>query len=83
MIGAQNNDHTFCARVDGRDGTFTMRGSDFNILNLPLEMQGNVVPFSSDGSESEHNALTNHRFVFSRGFGVGDCRTGAPPVRLS
>ena len=39
MIGAQNNDRTFCARVDGRDGTFTMRGSDFNILNLPLEMQ--------------------------------------------
>jgi len=39
MIGAQNNDRTFCARVDRRDGAFAMRGSDFNILNLPLEMQ--------------------------------------------
>src|SRR6266849_6470144 len=39
-VGAQNNDTSFCARVDGRDGTFTIRGSDFNNLKLPLETQG-------------------------------------------
>jgi len=39
-VGAQNNDGTFCGRVDGRDGTFTIRGSDFNNLKLPLETQG-------------------------------------------
>ena len=44
VIGAQNNDGTFCARVDGRDGTFAMRGPDFNILKLPLEMQGKLSP---------------------------------------
>src|SRR5580765_3995740 len=38
-VGAQNNDGTFCARVDGRDGTFTIRGTDFNNLKLPLETQ--------------------------------------------
>jgi hypothetical protein len=40
IIGAQNNDGTFCARVDGRDGTFTISGSDFTKLKLPLETQG-------------------------------------------
>jgi hypothetical protein len=39
-IGAQNSDGTFCARVAGRDGTFTIRGSDFNTLRSPLDMQG-------------------------------------------
>jgi hypothetical protein len=39
-VGAPNNDGSFCAHVDGRDGTFTIRGSDFNNLKLPLEMQG-------------------------------------------
>jgi hypothetical protein len=39
-VGAQNNDSTFYARVDGRDGTFTIRGSDFNNLKLPIETQG-------------------------------------------
>jgi len=43
-VGAQNNDGTFCARVDGRDGTFTIRGSDFNNLKLPLETQGTASP---------------------------------------
>ena len=38
-VGAQNNDGTLCARVDGRDGTFTIRGTDFNNLKLPLETQ--------------------------------------------
>src|SRR5215467_4391128 len=31
-VGAQNNDGTFCARVDGRDGTFAISGPDFNNL---------------------------------------------------
>jgi len=43
-VGAQNSDSTFCARVDGRDGTFTIRGSDFNSLKLPLETQGTASP---------------------------------------
>ena len=43
-VGAQNNNGTFCARVDGRDGTFTIRGSDFNNLKLPLETQGTTSP---------------------------------------
>ncbi|HJY53134.1 MAG TPA: DUF4340 domain-containing protein [Candidatus Udaeobacter sp.] len=43
-VGAQNNDGTICARVDGRDSTFTISGSDFNNLKLPLETQGNASP---------------------------------------
>jgi hypothetical protein len=43
-VGAQNNDGTFCARTDGRDGTFTIRGSDFANLKLPLETQGTASP---------------------------------------
>jgi hypothetical protein len=39
-VGAQNNDGTFFARVDTRDGTFTISGSDFKNLKLPLEAQG-------------------------------------------
>ena len=39
-VGAQNNDGTFWARVDGRDGAFTISTSDLNNLKLPLEMQG-------------------------------------------
>src|SRR6266481_4067749 len=42
-VGVQNNDSTFCARVDGRDGTFTIRGSDVNNLKMPLE-QGEASP---------------------------------------
>jgi uncharacterized protein DUF4340 len=38
-VGAQNNDNTFCARVDGRDGTFAISNSDLNNLKLPLEQQ--------------------------------------------
>src|SRR5262245_210935 len=38
-VGAQNNDGTFSAHVDGRDGTFTIRGSDLNNLKLPLAHQ--------------------------------------------
>jgi hypothetical protein len=43
-VGAQNNDSTFCARVDARDGTFTIRGSDLNNLKLPLETKGTASP---------------------------------------
>ena len=43
-VGAQNSDSSFCARVDGRDGTFTVRGSDFNNLKLPLETQATASP---------------------------------------
>jgi Domain of unknown function (DUF4340) len=43
-VGAQNSDGTFCARVDGRDGTFTIRGPDFNNLKLPLETQSTASP---------------------------------------
>jgi Domain of unknown function (DUF4340) len=43
-VGAQNNDGTFCARVDGHDGTFTVSASDFNNLKLPLETQGSPLP---------------------------------------
>src|SRR5213082_2223757 len=39
-IGAQNNDGTFCARVDERDGTFAISASDFNNLKSSLEAQG-------------------------------------------
>ena len=46
-VGGENNDGTFCARVDGRDGTFAMRGSDFNNLKLPLETQGATSPSST------------------------------------
>jgi hypothetical protein len=46
-VGAQNNDGTFCARVDGRDGTFAISGSDFNNLRLPLEMQATASPSST------------------------------------
>src|SRR5262249_53599584 len=43
-LGAQNNDGTFCARVDGRDGTFAISRSDFNNFKLPLETQGAAFP---------------------------------------
>ncbi|HEY4272621.1 MAG TPA: DUF4340 domain-containing protein [Candidatus Udaeobacter sp.] len=44
IVGAQNNDGTLCARVDGRDGTFSISGSDFNNLKLPLEMPASASP---------------------------------------
>src|SRR5437867_5925760 len=43
-IGAQNNDGTWCARVNGRDGTFAISNSDFNNLKLPLETQPTASP---------------------------------------
>ena len=44
IVGAQNNDGTLCARVDGRDGTFVISNADFNNLKLPLEAQAIASP---------------------------------------
>jgi hypothetical protein len=46
-IGAQNNDGTWCARVDGREGTFEISGPDLTTLKLPLVAQATVPPSSS------------------------------------
>jgi hypothetical protein len=43
-VGAQNSDGSFSAHVDGRDGTFAIRGSDFNNLKVALETQGTASP---------------------------------------
>ena len=43
-VGAPNNDGSLFARVDGRDGTFAIRNSDFNSLKLPLETQPTASP---------------------------------------
>ncbi|PYJ28682.1 MAG: hypothetical protein DME90_07095 [Verrucomicrobia bacterium] len=43
-VGAQNSDGTWCARVDGREGTFAMSDTDFNALKLPLEAQAPASP---------------------------------------
>ena len=49
-VGAQNTDGTFSARVDGRDSTFAISGSDFNNLKLPLESQGTASPSPTTAS---------------------------------
>ena len=49
-VGAQNNDGTLCARVDGRDGTFAISGSDFNNLKSPLETQATASPSPTTAS---------------------------------
>ena len=43
-IGAQNNDGTWYARVEGREGTFTVSNADLNILKLPLAGQAAASP---------------------------------------
>jgi len=43
-IGAQNNDGTWCARLDGREGIFAISNSDLNTLRLPLEAQATASP---------------------------------------
>jgi Domain of unknown function (DUF4340) len=43
-IGAQNNDGTLFARVDGRNGTFAINAAEFNNLKLPLEAQATASP---------------------------------------
>jgi hypothetical protein len=48
-IGAQNNDGTWCARVEGREGTFAISNSDLNTLKLPLagETAGSLSPITT------------------------------------
>jgi hypothetical protein len=46
-IGAQNNDGTWCARVDGREGTFEIRSRDLNTLKVPLASQATAAPSPS------------------------------------
>lgn len=43
-VGAQNNDGTWCAHVDGREGTFAISNADFSALKLPLEGQATASP---------------------------------------
>jgi hypothetical protein len=43
-VGAQNNDGTVCARVDGRDGTFAISSADVNNLKLALATPANASP---------------------------------------
>jgi len=44
IIGAQNNDGTWCARVDGREGTFAISNPELNTLKLPLAGQATASP---------------------------------------
>src|SRR5215475_3078896 len=44
IVGAQNNDGTLCARVDGREGTFALSHSELDQLKSPLEQQATASP---------------------------------------
>ena len=44
IIGAPSNDGTWCAHVDGREGTFVISNSDFNTLRLSLVAQPSPIP---------------------------------------
>src|SRR5262249_13627482 len=44
MIGAPANDGTWCAHVDGREGTFVITNSVLNSLKLPLAAQPSPTP---------------------------------------
>ncbi|PYK16957.1 MAG: hypothetical protein DME55_11220 [Verrucomicrobia bacterium] len=44
IIGAPANDGTWCAHVDGRDGTFMISNSDLNSLRLPLVARPSPTP---------------------------------------
>jgi hypothetical protein len=46
-IGAQNNDGTSCARVDGSEGTFEISNPDLNTLKLPVASQAIAPPSAS------------------------------------
>ena len=48
-VGAQNNDGTLFARMDGRDGTFAISNSELNKLKLPLEQQATASPSPTTG----------------------------------
>jgi hypothetical protein len=43
-VGTQNDDGTFCARLDGRDGTFAISNVDLNNLKLPLGTPAGASP---------------------------------------
>jgi uncharacterized protein DUF4340 len=44
IIGAPAGDGTWCAHVDGREGTFLISNSDLNSLRLPLVAQPSPTP---------------------------------------
>ena len=44
IIGAPANDGTWCAHVDGREGTFAISDSDLNSLRLPVVSQPSTTP---------------------------------------
>jgi hypothetical protein len=44
IIGAPANDGTWCAHVDGREGTFVISNSDLNSLRLPLVARPSPTP---------------------------------------
>ena len=46
-VGAQNNDRTWCARVDGREGSFAISDADFTALKLPMQAQATTAPPST------------------------------------
>ncbi len=47
VIGAAANDGTWCAHVEGREGTFVISNLDLNSLKLPLVAQPSPTPSSS------------------------------------
>jgi len=47
IIGAPANDGTWCAHVDGREGTFVITNSVLNSLRLPLMAQPSPTPIPS------------------------------------
>ena len=46
-IGAQNSDGTWCARVDGREGTFEISNLNLNSLKLPSTSEATAPPGGS------------------------------------
>ena len=44
VVGAGANDGTWCAHVEGREGTFVISNSDLNSLRLPLVAQPSPTP---------------------------------------
>ena len=46
-IGAQNSDGTWCARLDGREGTFEISNLNLNSLKLPLTSEATAPPGGS------------------------------------
>jgi hypothetical protein len=47
LIGAPASDGTWCAHVDGREGTFVISNSDLNSLRLPVVAQPLPMPSST------------------------------------